>query len=176
MNNVLETASPNTERQIIALDRLRLLSIGYYISGTIGAVIVSFFLIHFFLFLGFSLIPESQWNTTKQSPPVTQQSSPIPFPSPLATAKTNEGPPVIMFRIFAVVIGVIILVGWTLNGLTIYAGHCIKKRKHKVFIYVMAALNCICIPYGTLLGIATITLFQWPEVQDQFNRPPMNTD
>jgi hypothetical protein len=73
-----------------------------------------------------------------------------------------------MFRIFAGVIGLIIICGWTLGALTVYAGHCIKKRKHKVFIYIMAGINCIWIPYGTLLGIATILLFQWPEVQAKF--------
>ena len=36
---------PNFERQIIALDRLRLLSLAYYISGAIGAAFVSFLLI-----------------------------------------------------------------------------------------------------------------------------------
>jgi hypothetical protein len=75
-----------------------------------------------------------------------------------------------MFRIFAAVIGLIIICGWTLGALTAYAGHCIKKRKQKLFIYIMAAINCIWIPYGTLLGIATILLFQWPEVRAEFEQ------
>ena len=161
-------SSPDIERQVIALDRLRLLSLGYYISGAIGAAFVSFLLIHFFLILGFSFIPESQWNTSTRSPSAAQQASPMPLPGASPSANTNQGPPAIMFRIFAGVIGVIIIGGWVLGALTAYAGHCIKKRKHKVFIYVMAAINCIWIPYGTLLGIATIILFQWPEVQAQF--------
>jgi len=73
-----------------------------------------------------------------------------------------------MFRIFTGVIGLIIICGWTLGALTAYAGHCIKKRKHKLFIHVMAGINCIWIPYGTILGIATILLFQWPEAQAEF--------
>lgn len=162
--------SPDIERQVIALDRLRLLSLGYYISGVIGAAFVSFLLLHFFLFLGFSFIPESQWNASTASPSPAQHASASAMPVPSASpfAKTNQGPPAIMFRLFAAVIGVIIIGGWTLGALTTYAGHCIKKRKHKVFIYVMAAVNCIWIPYGTLLGIATIILFQWPEVQAEF--------
>ena len=55
-----------------------------------------------------------------------------------------------------------------LGALTAYAGHCIKKRKHRLFIYIMPGVNCIWIPYGTVLGIATILLFQWPEVQAEF--------
>jgi hypothetical protein len=161
-------ASPGIEREVIALDRLRLLSLGYYISGAIGAAFVSFLLIYFFLFLGFSFIPESQWNAGTRPPAAAQQASPTALPSVSPSANTNQGPPAIMFRIVAAVIGVISIVGWTLGALTAYAGHCIKKRKHKIFIYIMAAVNCIWIPYGTLLGIATIILFQWPEVQAQF--------
>ena len=160
--------STDIEREVIALDRLRLLSLGYYISGAIGAAFVSFLLIHFFLFLGFSFIPESQWQAPTRSAAVAQYASPTALPSASASANPNQGPPVIMFRIVAGIIGVIIVGGWILGALTAYAGHCIRKRKHKVFIYVMAAVNCIWIPYGTLLGIATIILFQWREVQAQF--------
>jgi hypothetical protein len=162
------SASPDIEREVIALDRLRLLSLGYYISGAIGAAFVSFLLIHFFLFLGFSFIPQSQWDAGTRPPAAAQQASPTSLPGAPPSAGMNQGPPAIMFRIFAAIIGVIIIAGWTLGALTTYAGHCIKKRKHKIFIYVMAAVNCIWIPYGTLLGIATIILFQWPEVQAQF--------
>lgn len=164
------TNSPSADirRQVIALDRLRLLSLGCYVSGAIGAAFVSFLLIHFFVFLGFWFIPQSQWNAGTRSPAATQQASPTALPSASPSADTNQGPPAIIFRIVAAVIGVIIIVGWTLGALTAYAGHCIKKRKHKVFIYIMAAVSCIWVPYGTLPGIATILLFQWPEVQAQF--------
>ena len=143
---------------------------GYYISGAIGAAFVSFLLIHFFMLLGFSFIPTSAWNAPSPSPTISQYASPPPISSATPSSATAQAPPQIFFRIFAGVIGVIILCGWTLGGLTIYAGHCIRKRKHKVFIYIMAAINLIWIPYGTLLGIATILLFQWPEVRAEFER------
>ena len=159
--------SVNMERQVIALDRLRLLSLGYYISGAIGALFVSFLIFHFIFLLAFSFVPESQWNTPPASRAEVQHVSPTtPQPSPSASAA--QGPPAMLFRVFAGVIGLIIIAGWTLGALTAYAGYCIKHRKHKLFIYIMAAINCIWIPYGTLLGIATIFLFQWPEVQAEF--------
>ena len=158
----------NDERQIIAIDRLRLLSLAYYLSGAIGAAFVSFLLIHFFLFLGFSFVPASQWNAPVPTPASAQHALPLAIPSASPSSNSNQGPPPILFRIVAGVIGVIIICGWTLGALTAYAGRCIKKRKHKLFIYIMAGINCIWIPYGTLLGIATILLFQWPEVQAQF--------
>lgn len=61
----------------------------------------------------------------------------------------------LIFRIVAGVIGVVIVCGWTLGGLTFYAGHCIAKRQKRTFVFVMACINCIWIPYGLLLGIAT---------------------
>jgi len=66
------------------------------------------------------------------------------------------------------VIGVIILLGWTFGALTIYAGRCVQKRKHRVLIYVMAGLNCVLIPWGTLLGIATFVLLQSPAGHEAF--------
>jgi hypothetical protein len=130
-----------------------------------GAVFISFFLLHFFMLLGFSLMPESTWNTELKA--VTTAQSPSVLPSP-APKPVNQGPPVIMFRIFAAVIGVIILLGWTFSALTIYAGRCVQKRNHRVFILVMAGLNCILIPWGTLLGIATFTVLQSPAGQKAF--------
>src|SRR5437879_3253828 len=58
----------NFERQVIAMDRLQLLSLAYYISGAIGAAFVSFLLIHFFLLLGLSFVPASQWNAPTPTP------------------------------------------------------------------------------------------------------------
>lgn len=144
-------------------ERLRLLALGYYVKGAVGAVFISFLLLHFFLFLGFSFVPESSWNASKSV--TTAQSPSVPPPAPRIS---NQGPPVMMFRIFAAVIGMIILLGWTFGALTIYAGRCVQKRKHRVLIYVMAGLNCALIPWGTLLGIATFMLLQSPAGQKAF--------
>ena len=146
-------------------ERLRLLALGYYVKGAVGAVFVSFFLLHFCMFLGFSFLPESSWNAPPKS--ATTAQSPLVLPSP-ALRVANQGPPVIIFRILAAVIGVIILLGWTFGALTIYAGRCVQKRQHRVFIYVMAGLNCPFIPWGTLLGIATFVLLQSPAGQQAF--------
>ena len=48
-------ALSEAEEQIIVRERLRLLAIGFYVKGAVGAAVVSFFLIHFFMMLGFSL-------------------------------------------------------------------------------------------------------------------------
>jgi hypothetical protein len=159
--------APEVEEQIIVRERLRLLALGFYIKGAVGAVFISFLLLHFFVFLGISFIPESAWNTPPKSVTTTQSPSVLPSPSP---RPINQGPPVIMFRIFAAAIGVIILLGWTFGALTIYAGRCVHNRTHRVFIFVMAGLNCALIPWGTLLGIATFHLMQSPGGRREFGR------
>src|SRR5215469_6471833 len=98
------SASADIQRLVIALERQRLLSLGYYVSGAIGVAFVSFLLIHFFLFLGFSFIPQSQWNAGTRSPAAAQQASPIALPSASPSADTNQGPPATMFQIVAAVI------------------------------------------------------------------------
>ena len=153
------------EEQIIVRERLRLLAIGFYVKGTVGAVFVSFLLIHFVMLLGVSFIPESSWNPPPKSERAIESLSVTPSPTP---RPVNQPPPAILFRIFAGVIGAIILLGWTFGALTIYAGRCVQKRRHRMFIYVMGALNCVLIPWGTLLGIATIIVLQTPAAQREF--------
>ena len=153
------------EEQIIVRERLRLLAIGFYVKGAVGTIFVSFLLFHFVFMLGFSFMPESAWNPPPKSATTVQSLSVTPSPSP---RPVNPGPPVIMFRIFAGVIGVIILLGWTFGGLTIYAGRCVQKRTNRLFILIMGGLNCALIPWGTLLGVATFMLMQTPVARREF--------
>jgi hypothetical protein len=159
--------APEVEEQIIVRERLRLLALGYFVKGTVGAVVISFLLLHFFMLLGFSFMPPSAWNPPVKPAIIGQSPSVLPSPPP----RVNQGPPVMMFRIGAAVIGVIILLGWTFGALTIYAGRCVQKRRYRAFIYVMAGLNCLLIPWGTLLGIATFIVMQSPAGQEAFRNP-----
>jgi fermentation-respiration switch protein FrsA (DUF1100 family) len=165
----MTTVAPTEpEQEIITRERLRLLAIGFYVKGAVGAVFVSFLLLHFFAFLGFSFIPESSWQPKAPTANVeTLSVSPSPTPRPV-----NQGPPVIMFRIFAAVIGCIILAGWTFGALTIYAGRCVRNRERRMFIYVMAGLNCALIPWGTLLGVSTFIVLQTPVARREFGLSP----
>lgn len=161
------SAPSEAEEEIITRERLRLLALGFYIKGAVGAVFVSFFLVHFIMLLAFSFMPESAWQTRPPSQTSIDMVSPSPTPRP-----TNiQGPPVAMFRIFAGAIGAIILLGWTFGGLTIYAGRCVHKRQRRSFIYVMAGLNCVLIPWGTLLGVFTFIVMQTPTARREFGLP-----
>src|ERR1700719_2961066 len=81
-------ALSEAEEQIIVRERLRLLAIGFYVKGAVGAVVVSFFLIHFFMMLGFSFLPQSAWDAQPKSVTTTQSSAVLS--SPVAFTPADE--------------------------------------------------------------------------------------
>jgi len=91
-------------KRAVTRERLRLLSIAYRISGILGALFVSFLLLHLCVFTAISFIPESAFQSTGNQNSNTHSSQQIIQP------KTNAGPPVIIFRVVAGVMGVVILV------------------------------------------------------------------
>ena len=139
--------------------------IGFYVRGAMMIAFGCFFLIYVAFFLGFSFIPESAWNQ-----PAATSPSPTPFAwaTPTPHPANSEPPPVIVFRIMAGVFGFVTFLVWTLGCLTAYAGRCIQKRRHKLLIYLMAGLNCLFIPYGTLLGVFTFIILGSPVAIDEF--------
>lgn len=119
------------------------------------------------MFFAMSMIPESAWN--QPAPHATAAASSTPAPH-----TANPGaPPVAMFRIVAGIMSFVVLSVWIAGALTLYSGSCIKKRKHRTLVYVMAALNCLFIPYGTLLGIFTFSVLGSPEAIAEWNDPSL---
>jgi hypothetical protein len=58
-------------------------------------------------------------------------------------------------------------VGATLN---ILAGRALAKRERKTLCQVVACLNCVHMPLGTLLGVFTLVVLARPSVQVLFNQ------
>lgn len=77
-------------------------------------------------------------------------------------------PPVVVFRIMAGVMFLFVLAGWTISGLTIYAGRCLQQRKKRLLILVMGGFNLLWIPYGTLLGVCTFLVMQSDQGRREF--------
>jgi len=63
---------------------------------------------------------------------------------------------------------VAITLGWTLAVFIIIAGRCLAKRKHYMFCLVIAAISCIFMPFGTVLGVFTIIVLMRPSVKELF--------
>ena len=70
-----------------------------------------------------------------------------------------------MFVVFA---GLFILAGWAFAVCLVLAGRFLARRKRYMFCLVMAALACMFMPFGTVLGVFTIIVLVREPVKDLF--------
>ena len=76
-----------------------------------------------------------------------------------------------LFGLFFVVVGgAIVLFGWTLGGLTVYAGRCLGRHEKHTFCVVVACVNCLHMPLGTVLGVFTLIVLFRDSVRELFAR------
>ncbi len=138
----------SASRQIIDNEHLRLLAIFHYIKG--GLIIAfSCFLITHLSLLSFFI----------------SQSGDL-FPQ--AGGEQSFDPEGVMTVLSTVFAGFIAL-GVAFGAANIISGRLIKKRQGMVFSHVIAVLNCLSIPYGTILGIFTFMVLGRPSVRDAYN-------
>jgi len=71
-----------------------------------------------------------------------------------------------------VIAGFLILAGWTLATLIALAGRSIQTRRRYTFSLVVAAINCIFMPIGTVLGVFTIIVLTRESVRSLFGHSP----
>lgn len=126
-------------------EHLDLLGIFHYVVAALAALFSCFPLIH--LVLGFSMM-----------------SGGLGEPSDSDTR---------LFGLFFVAFAsIFILLGWTFAVCTALAGRYLRKRTHYMFCLVMAGVECIFVPFGTVLGVFTIIVLQRPSVKHLFGRAP----
>ena len=149
---------------------MNFLAIGFYVRGGMMLFFGCFFLLYVAMFTAVSFMPESAWNQqTSRTHVLAPAAKPIPTPG----VANSGAPPVAIFRIMAGIMGGVVFLAWVGGVLTLYSGNCIKKRKHRTLVYVMAALNCLFIPYGTLLGVFTFIILGSPEAMTEWNNPSL---
>jgi|YelNatPaOPRAMG01_1025707.scaffolds.fasta_scaffold34832_5 hypothetical protein len=128
-------------------EHLKLLTIFHTILGILIIFTSSIFIIHTVFGLMMFLHPSSFGGPGKNQPP----------PS--------------FGLIFFLIGGLVVLGGWSLGALTIYAGQCIRMRKKYTFIQVIEALLCFFVtPLGTALGIFTLLTLNQPTVKAMFGK------
>ena len=69
---------------------------------------------------------------------------------------------------------IIILVGWGLAAVIVVAGRFLAQRTHYLYCLVVAAAECILMPFGTVLGVFTIIVLNRASVKALFE-PGENT-
>jgi hypothetical protein len=142
-------------QQVRDADHMKVLSICYYIWGAMSAVFSMCGL--FYIFMGLSVIHDtSAWNSTGPGP----------------TTQTAQQSPTFLGYFFAGMGSAVILIGSLVGGLTIYAGRCLARRKHRTFTLIMAGVNCLSIPVGTALGVFTFLVLMRDSVRASYGSQP----
>ena len=70
--------------------------------------------------------------------------------------------------VVAVIAVLFILSGWAFGVALIVAGRYLATYRHHTYCLVMAAVACIFMPFGTVLGVLTIILLMRPSVRSLF--------
>lgn len=136
------------ERQsILDQEHLRLLSIGYYIIGGVYALFSLFPLIY----VAIGLFVMSGWTG---------------FPA----SQSGSGPDPRFVGVVIALFGMLFTIGFALlGGFQLYAGRLLRRRQSRVLCFVVAGFTCLCIPFGTALGVMTFLALRRPSVVVLFN-------
>jgi hypothetical protein len=142
----MDNAQEN-QQQILDNEHLKLLSIFHYVVSALAAFFACFPIIHLVIGLFFIVAPEKFGHGSNQ-------------------------PPALIGWFFVAFASVFILLGWTYAVLVLIAGRCIAHRKRYTFCFVMACVECLFMPFGTVLGVFTILVLNRASVKDLFNPRP----
>ena len=123
---------------------LRLLAIFHYVLGGIIALFAFFPIIHVVMGLWMILAPDSM-------------------------SSVDPPPPAIIGWMFAGIGGMAMLTGWIFAGCVIAAGRCLARRRRYLYCLVIAALLCMFMPLGTVLGVFTIIVLSRATVKQEFS-------
>ncbi|MEO0984602.1 MAG: hypothetical protein AAFY20_03530 [Cyanobacteria bacterium J06639_14] len=114
------------------LEHLRLLSLFHYVLGGVVAALSLFSLLHISVGLAFLLSPETY-----------SQSDGTEFAAEFG----------LMFLAGGLAV---LIIGLTLALCLIISGRSLAKRKRYWFSFVVACIECINVPMGTVLGVFTL--------------------
>lgn len=67
-----------------------------------------------------------------------------------------------------VLAGCMILTGWAYAVATAFAGSFLSARRNYTYCLVVAAISCLFMPFGTVLGVFTIIVLVRPSVKELF--------
>src|ERR1700744_3133571 len=134
--------APTDPAQQALLDdeHLRLLSIGYYVSAAITALFSLMGLVY--AAIGF-FVGAAATHAARNAAYVSESTG------------QNAAAPEFFGLIFGIVGLTIFVVALAFAGAKVYAAVCLKRRKGRTFCLVVAAISCLEMPWGTLLGVFT---------------------
>jgi hypothetical protein len=81
----------------------------------------------------------------------------------------QEPPPVFLGWIFIAVGAVFFIAGLTMAICILIAGRSLALRRRYSFVLVMACIECLFVPFGTILGVFTIIVLSRDSVKSLFS-------
>jgi hypothetical protein len=133
------------------IQHLRLLSIFHYVAAGILAVFSFFPIIH--LMIGIAIVTGAFDELENGTPP-----------------------PAFFGWMFTIIPGAFILCGFSMAICVAIAGRRLKCNRSYMYCLVIAGIECVFMPFGTVLGVFTIIVLMRPTVKglfgvDQIDRP-----
>ncbi len=77
-------------------------------------------------------------------------------------------PPPIVGWMFVIIGTVFIVLGWSMAVCIILAGKKLKQHKNRMYCMVIAGIECIFMPFGTILGVFTLIVLNKDSVKEIF--------
>jgi hypothetical protein len=124
-------------------EQLRLLSIFHYVVAGLAGLFALFPILHLVVGLMFIFAPHK-------------------------FAGNGEPPPSWFGWVFVIFAVLLMTFGWTLAGFVFTAGRFLARRKRYMFCLVVAGVECMFMPFGTVLGVFTITVLMRESVKQLF--------
>lgn len=124
-------------------DHLRLLSIFHYVVGALAALFAFFPIIHLLVGLFLILAPEK-------------------------FGAKGEAPPAFLGWFFVVFAAGFMIFGWAFATLVILTGRFLAQRKYYTFCFVIAVIESLFMPFGTVLAVFTLAVLLRESVKQLF--------
>ncbi|MCD4724655.1 MAG: hypothetical protein K8R63_07405 [Bacteroidales bacterium] len=88
--------------------------------------------------------------------------------APEAFESDGDAPPAFFGWFFVIFASAFIIAGFIFASMVITSGRFLSKRKHYMFCMVIAGIECLFMPFGTVLGVFTIIVLSRDSVKNMF--------
>jgi hypothetical protein len=127
-------------------EHLRLLAIFHFVVAGLSLLGIGFVVLHYELMSTLVLNPQ-MWKNSAHPPPFTPEQF------------------MAMFVWFYVLFGVMLAAAAVLN---FFSGLFLLRRRHRIFSFVVAVLDCLQVPFGTVLGVLTLLVLMRDSVRQAY--------
>jgi hypothetical protein len=130
-------------------EQLKLLATFHYVLAAVGALFACLPLLH--VGLGIMMITRPDWMTNGHK---------------------ASAPPAFFGYFIVAMAAFFILLGWTMAVCTFLSGRYLNQRRRRTFSFVVAAILCVFMPLGTVLGVFTLVVLSKESVIKLYAETP----